>query len=105
MGKVGDKRALETLQALQKSSPRVRQPAIAAAICLLGINCASHQKFLVDTMNFAIDNQGFQDLLRAASRALGAVAASGRQDAAAALLDAGIPAHDPGRSPVALALG
>ena len=105
MGKLGDKRALETLQALQKSSPRVRQPAIAGSICLLGINCESHQKYLVDTVKFSIDNQGFQDLLRAASRALGAVAASGRQDAAAALLDAGIPARDPGRSPVALAFG
>jgi HEAT repeat protein len=105
MGKLGDKRALGTLQELQKASPRVRQPAIAAAICLLGINCESHQKYVVDTMKFSIDNQGFQDLLRAASRALGAIAASGRQDAAAALLDAGIPAHDPGRSPVALALG
>ena len=105
MGKLGDKRALEVLQGLQKTAPRVRQPAVAAAICLLGINCASHQKFVVDTMTFAIANQGFQDLLRAASRALGTLAASGREDAAGILLDAGIPAHDPGRSPVALAFG
>jgi HEAT repeat protein len=105
MGKLGDKRALETLQGLQKTAPRVRQPAIAAAICLLAINCESHQKYVIDTIKFGIVNEGFQDLLRAASRALGALAASGRQDAAAALLDAGIPAHDPGRSPVALALG
>src|SRR6188768_1936464 len=96
MGKLGDKRALETLQGLQKSAPRVRQPAIAAAICLLAINCESHQKYVVDTIKFGIVNEGFQDLLRAASRALGALAASGRQDAAAALLDAGIPARDPG---------
>ena len=71
------------------------QPAVAASICLLGINCDSHQKFVIDTMRFAIANDGFQDLLRAAARALGALAASGRQDAAAALLDAGIPARDP----------
>jgi HEAT repeat protein len=105
MGKLGDKRALEALQGLQKSAPRVRQPAVAASICLIGINCESHQKFVIDTLTFAIANQGFQDLLRAASRALGALAASGRQDAAAMLLDAGIPAHDPARSPVALAFG
>ena len=105
MGKLGDKRALETLQALQKSAPRVRQPAVAASICLLGVNCESHEKFVIDTMKFAIDNQGFQDLLRAASRALGALAASGRQNAATTLLDVAIPAHDPGRSPVALAFG
>ena len=96
MGKLGDKRALEVLEGLQKTASRVRQPAVAASICLLGINCESHQKFVVDTVNFTIANSGFQDLLRAASRALGALAASGRQDAAAALLDAGIPAHDPG---------
>jgi HEAT repeat protein len=105
LGKLGDKRALEVLVGLQKSAPRVRQPAVAASICLLGINCASHQKFVVDTVNFAIANQGFQDLLRAASRALGTLAASGRQDAAGVLLDVGIPARDPGRSPVALAFG
>jgi len=105
MGKVGDKRALEVLEGLQKTASRVRQPAVAASICLLGINCASHQKFVVDTVNFAIANSGFQDLLRAASRALGALAASGRQDAAGILLDVGIPAKDPGRSPIALAFG
>jgi HEAT repeat protein len=59
MGKIGDKRSLETLVALQKSAPRVRQPAIAGAICLLGINCESHQKFVIDTMNFAAANIGF----------------------------------------------
>jgi len=105
LGKLGDKRALETLIALQRSVPRVRQPAVAAAICLLGVNCESHQKFVVDTMNFAVKNIGFQDLLRASTRALAAMAASGRQDAAGALVDAGIPARDPGRSPIALAFG
>jgi HEAT repeat protein len=105
IGKLGDKRALEALVSLQKSAPRVRQPAVAASICLLGINCESHQKFVVDTVTFAASNQGFQDLLRAASRALGTLAASGRQEAAAVLLDVGIPARDPARSPVALAFG
>jgi HEAT repeat protein len=105
LGKLGDKRALEVLQGLQKSAPRVRQPAVAAAICLLGINCGSHEKFIVDTMQFALVNIGFQDLLRASSRALAVLAVSGREDAVTILIDAGIPARDPGRSPVALALG
>lgn len=105
LGKIGDKRALAVLQDLQKSAPRARQPAVAAAICLLGINCDSHQKFIVDTLHFAIANIGFQDLVRAASRALGVLAAAGRDDAASALLNAGIPARDPARSPVALAFG
>jgi HEAT repeat protein len=105
LGKIGDKRALETLVGLQKTAPRVRQPTVAAAICLLGTNCESHQKFVIDTMNFSVKNLGYQDLLRTSTRALAAIAASGRQDAAAALLDAGIPARDPARSPIALALG
>jgi HEAT repeat protein len=105
MGKIRDTRALEPLEALQKSAPRVRQPAVAASICLLGINCGSHQKFVIDTMTFAAANLGFQDLLRAASRALGALGAAGRPDAMSALADAGIPARDPVRSPIALAFG
>jgi HEAT repeat protein len=105
MGKIRDRRALEALEALQKSATRVRQPAVAASICLLGINCESHQKFVIDTMRFAAANLGFQDLLRAAARALGALALAGRLDAATALVDAGIPARDPVRSPIALAFG
>ena len=105
LGKIGDKRALEVLQALQRTAPRARQPAVAAAICLLGINCESHQKFVGDTLQFALANIGYQDLLRASARALGALAVSGRDSAAVTLLDAGIPARDPGRAPIALALG
>jgi HEAT repeat protein len=105
LGKLGDRRAVETLQGLQKSASRARQPAVAAAICLLGLNCDLHEKFVVDTIKFAASQIGYQDLLRASSRALAALAATGREEAAAALLDAGIPARDPARSPVALALG
>ena len=105
LGKIGDKRALETLQGLQKSASRARQPAVAASICLLGFNCDLHQAFVIDTMKFAAKEIGFQDLLRASSRALAVLAISGRADAAAALVDAGIPARDPARSPIALAFG
>lgn len=105
MGKIGDKRVLETLQGLQKTASRVRQPTVAASICLLGINCDLHQKFVVDTMKFAVTQTGFQDLLRSSSRALAALAAAGRTDAAVALIDAGIPTRDPARAPIALALG
>lgn len=105
LGKLGDKRALPILQGLQRTAPRARQPAVAASICLLGINCASHQTFVVDTMRFALANIGFQDLLRASARALGVLAVSGREDAAVALIETGIPARDPGRAPIALTLG
>src|SRR5438132_1207064 len=102
LGKLGDKRALEVLAGLQRTAPRVRQPAIAAAICLLGINCGSHQGYLVETLTFAVKNLGYQDLLRAAARGLGALAATGHEDAAAVLIETGAPARDPARAPIAL---
>lgn len=105
LGKIGDKRALATLETIQKSAPRVRQPPIAAAFCLMGVNCESHEPFIVDTAKFAVANTGFQDLLRAAARSLGALGAAGHEDAAGALIDLGVPARDPARSPLALALG
>ncbi len=105
LGRIGDKRALETLAGLQHTAPRARQPIIAAAICMLGVNCESHEKFDVDTLNFAIKNIGFQDLLRASARGLAGIALSGRQDAAGILADVGIPSKDPARAPIALAFG
>ena len=105
LGKIGDKRGLETLAALQQSAPRTRQPSVAAAICLLGVNCGSHEGYLIDTLKFADENPGFQDLLRAAAAGLGALAVAGRAESASALFDVGIPSRDPTRSPVALALG
>jgi HEAT repeat protein len=60
LGKIGDPRAVETLAGLQRSAPRERQPIIAAAICLLGTNCATHQRYLVETLTFADKNPGFQ---------------------------------------------
>jgi len=105
LGHIGDKRALETLAGLQRTAPRARQPAIAAAICMLGVNCGSHQTFVADTMAFAMKNIGFQDLLRASARALGEIAIAGHQDAAGQLADLGIPSRDPARSPIALAFG
>ena len=105
LGKIGDKRALEVLAGLQGSAPRTRQPAIAASICLLGVNCGSHEGYLIDTMKFADQNPGYQDLLRGAATGLGALAVAGRAESAAALFTIGIPSRDPTRAPVALALG
>jgi HEAT repeat protein len=105
LGKVGDKRALETLAALQRSAPRTSQPTIAAAICLLGVNCASHLNFLDQTIRFATDNPGYQTLVRTAGAGLGAVAASGNVDALNLMLDIGVTSTDPVRASLALALG
>ncbi len=105
LGRLGDKRGLETLAALQRTAARSLQPTIAAAICLLGSNCASHQGFIIQTLKFATENPGFQPLLRAAASGLGALAEAGSSEAVAALIARGVPARDPERAPIALALG
>jgi HEAT repeat protein len=106
LGKIGDKRALETLAGLQRTAPRTSQPTIAAAICLLGVNCGSHENYLIETLKFADKNLGFQPLLRGAATGLGALGVAGHAEAVEALLDIGIPATDDAtRAPVALAVG
>src|SRR5262249_46736946 len=104
LGKIGDKRALETLAAIQRTAPRPTQPSIAAAICLIGVNCESHLGYLVESAKFADKNAGFQELLRGAASWLGALAVAGKMEAAKALVEIGAPAKDPTRAPVALAL-
>lgn len=104
LGKIGDKRALETLAAMQRSAPKATQPSIASAICLLGVNCDVHENYLIETLKFADKNVGFQDFLRGAAAGLGALAIAGHREAGEALFEIGIPSRDPTRSPVTLAL-
>jgi HEAT repeat protein len=106
LGKIGDKRALETLAGLQRTAPRQTQPSIAAAICLLDVNCGTHESYLIETLKFADKNAGFQELLRQAASGLAALAVSGHVEAADALGEIGIPSKsDTTRAPIALALG
>jgi hypothetical protein len=105
LGKIGDKSSLPILAGLQRTAPRESQPGIAAAICLLGVNCASHQPYIVDSLRFAIANLGFQELLRSSAAALSVLAVAGREDAARELVEQGAPTRDPIRAPIALALG
>jgi HEAT repeat protein len=106
LGKIGDKRALETLAQLQRSAPRQAQPSIAAAICLLDVNCSSHENYLGEVLRFTEKNVGFQELLRAAAAGLGALGVAGHAEAATMLFEIGLPAREEFlRSPVALALG
>ena len=79
LGKIGDKASLSLLAGLQRSAPRESQPAVAAAICLLGVNCESHQAYLTDTLKFSIATVGFQELLRASAAGLASLAQSGRE--------------------------
>ncbi len=105
LGKLGDRRALETLAALQRTAPREVQPAVAAAICLLGVNCATHLSYIAETARFVTQQPGFQPLLRSATMGLAAVGTSGNSEAVNILLDVGTPSRDPARAPMALGLG
>lgn len=105
LGKIGDKSALATLAAMQQSAPKETQPAIAAAICLLGTNCAAHIGYLEKTLAFADTYPGYQELLRGAAAGLGHIARQGNEDALRILFDVGIPSQDPVRAPVTLAIG
>jgi HEAT repeat protein len=105
LGKVGDKKSLEVLAGLQRSAPRNVQPAIAAAICLLGVNCSSHLNFLEQSLRFGMENNGYEPLLRASASGLAAIAIAGNADVAAMLVQRGVPSRDPGRAAIALALG
>lgn len=105
LGKIGGDGSLGTLAELQRTASRLEQPAIAAGICLMGVNCASHVSFITESATFGIENIGHQNLLRAAATALAAIAATDHPEAAATLFDLGVPARDPARAPIALAVG
>lgn len=104
LGRIGDQRVLKVLSELQGVAPQERQPAIAAAICLLGVNCDSHEAFLVRTLRYTEKHLGFQPLLRSAATGLAALAVSGRESALMSLFEIGIPSRDPTRAPMALAV-
>jgi HEAT repeat protein len=104
LGKIGDMRALNVLAKLQRTAPQPSQPYVAAGICLLGVNCENHEKFLVDTLTYADANPGYQPFLRAAAAGLAAVAVAGHPEAAESLFKVGIPSRDPTRAPVSLAV-
>jgi HEAT repeat protein len=103
LGKIGDKRALEPLAAIQRTAPKPTQPSIAAALCLLGTNCESHHGYLAEVLRFANENAGFQEMLRGAAAGLGALAVAGRAEAAESLVAAARGANDATRAPAALA--
>jgi HEAT repeat protein len=105
IGKIGDKRSLETLSALQRTAPRHVQPSIAAAICLLGVNCSSHRGYLVQSLRFGIANLGFQELVRASASSLAALATAGDAESVKVLIDTGVASSEPARAPIALAFG
>jgi len=107
LGKIGDRRALDVLAGLQRTAPKVSQPYIAAAICLLGVSCQGHQQFLVETLKFADRTTGYQDYLRASAASLGQLAMAGPSldhGSVDSLFGVGIGAGESTRAPVSLAL-
>jgi HEAT repeat protein len=105
LGKIGEKSSLATLAEIQRTAPRESQPAIAAAICLLGVNCESHEPYLANTLRFAIATIGYQELVRGSAAGLASLAVSGREAAAAELIRQGAPTRDPARAAIVLAIG
>ncbi len=107
LGKLGDRRALDVLAALQRTAAKAAQPYIAAGICLLGVNCQIHEQFVLDTLKFADKNPGYQDYLRASAAALAQLAVwapAADQRVIDGLFHAGIAASASTRAPVSLAL-
>jgi hypothetical protein len=105
IGRIGNnKQSLGALAALQRSGSKELQPTLAAAICMLGVNCSSHLNYLDEVIAFADDNPGYQELVRPAGAGLAAAAIEGNTDALAVLFDRGIPSMDPIRAPLALAV-
>lgn len=103
LGKIGDQRALVPLVELQRSAPRELQPLVAAALCLLRVDCPAQVDYLAKTVTFGQQTSGFQVLLRNATIALSALAASGNRAALQVVWDTGRAAEDPARGPLALA--
>jgi HEAT repeat protein len=104
LGKLGDRQAVPVFAELQRKGAKELQPTVAAAICLLGVNCSSHLGYLDKVLAFAEDNPGYQELVRPAAGGLAAIAITGNAEALRILFDRGIPSMDPMRAPMALAL-
>jgi hypothetical protein len=105
IGKLGDGSVRPVLAALQREAPPELQPTISAALCLIGIDCPQQSAYLKKTLAFGATSVGFQPLLRGAVHGLGVLAVRSDRDALGALFDAGIPAQDPARAPIALGVG
>ena len=104
LGKIGDSRATGTLAGLQGVASKEEQPFIGASICLLGVQCAEQERYLVDTLKATGENGPAQEVVRAAVTGLGALARAGRSSAAEALIEIGVHARESVRAPVALAV-
>jgi len=104
IGRIGDTSQGNVLVALQKTVPAHRQPAVVAALCLLGRACTETEEYLRQTIVFTATNNGFQPLLRGAVHGLAMLATRDKPASWKALMDAGIAAKE-GETRDAIALG
>ena len=105
LGKLGDKRG-----ARDAGGAAADRAARRAAGDRRGDLPARHQlrvapEYIVETLQFAIANLGFQELLRVASRPWRRWPSRAARRPLRRSVDAGRPARDPARAPMALALG
>jgi HEAT repeat protein len=105
IGRIGAPESVDLLVELQGQVPRELQPTVSAALCLLGRNCGTHVEFVLESLRFGAANPNFQPLLRGAVHGAGMLARAGRDEAFDALVDAGVRAGEPARSPIALGVG
>jgi HEAT repeat protein len=105
LAKLGDKATIPMLLELQKTAPREVQPTIAASLCLLGTGCPVAEEYLKKTLAFAATTDGYSSLLRGVVHAYDLLAVRGRPAALGALFDAGVPAREAARGPLALGVG
>ena len=101
LGRIGDRRAVPTLASLT-DAPQEVIPALQAAQCLLGDNCAARINWL---MQAARSPGARPDTARAAVAALGAVASQGNSTAVDALIGFEREATGRFRSDLASAFG
>jgi HEAT repeat protein len=88
MGQIGDASIRTQLAMLQTSAPVERQPAVSAALCLIGVGCEARLSYLKQTLAFAAGNEEHRPLLESAIEALGALAQAGKPEALTALFAA-----------------
>ena len=106
LGKIGDERALGAVSGTAVDPFDDDQPIVSAATCLLGRDCPGQVDYVIAAVAYGVERAGEdQELLRAASSAAAALAMAGHAEALSGLLDIGVEAADPGRAPIALALG
>jgi len=107
LGKIGDRRVIQSLRQLQRDSDTKIQPIVSAAACLLDVGCDGQLSYIVDTLRYGIEpsTENNQELIRNASTALSELATAGQQRALDALFELGVNASESARAPIALALG